>query len=245
MNHRTNRSLICLVAATVVFGACQEKTKPAAPSPPNARTPRAADASRDAADLPIDLRMPESRVELPRLPKFVPGACGPSYFPSTLVTVLSPQQQTALSEAIAGWLQYDGATLDVEAKRGVLFAESMEDMASDPPYPASVSPESQLVCGTATEWLRAALAGETRNALADGNFACDGNRCCYQGMEYAPSGELLFGFVDRTVVLRGWAKVYSAALVPNVAAANELYVKRALLRLMRAQCKGETKGVLM
>ena len=122
----------------------------------------------------------------------------------------------------------------------MLHVESAEDRGDDPPYPRSAEPEAARVCGSPAAWLRTYL----REVLTwqGSELACDGNICCYGGMEYAPRGYVAFHHGpgdDAPWTLDAWVEVYDAGLGPAYADANVRFVDRALRRLVHGQCAGE------
>jgi len=179
-------------------------------------------------------------------PQIHRGTCATGLLPPGDVPSVSDDDATALVDQLAAWLaRPDEPGPRIAYARGVRFVESEEDRGDDPPYPRSAAPERQRVCGTAATWLRDALRARLAriaDARGDG-LTCDGAVCCYDGMEYAPDGLIVFRPVTRdgaTVwTLDAWAQVYTRSLSDDVAVRNEGYVRSSLRRLAATSCPGE------
>ena len=211
----------CLATAPPALAA----TTPPPPAPPPPPPPAALDASAD--DPPMEIAA---------------GTCDAMIAPLRQRT--SAADAAALRVLVGAWLT-DARTAGpgIEHRRGVVHIESEEDRGDDGPYPRSAAPEAARVCGSATGWLRTHL----REALAwqADALVCDGNVCCYDGMEYAPSGYVVFHHGpgdDAPWTLDAWVEVYTAALGPAYADANVRFVSRAIRRLAHGHCAGEPAG---
>ncbi|MBL8625712.1 MAG: hypothetical protein JNK64_30650 [Myxococcales bacterium] len=222
-------SLALALAATVerTAGRCLTAAPPALAAPP-APPPAAPPAPAPPADEPPLV------IEA--------GTCDAMIAPLRQPT--SAADAAALRLLVAAWLSDERAAgPGIEHRRGVVHIESEEDRGDEGPYPRSAGPEAARVCGSPTDWLRTHL----RDALAwqaDG-LVCDGNVCCYDGMEYAPSGYVVFHHGpgdDAPWTLDAWVEVYTAALGPDYADANLRFVSRAIRRLARGHCAGEPAG---
>jgi hypothetical protein len=170
------------------------------------------------------------------------GTCDLSLFPKAYLD--RDANADALAASLGGWLA--DPTKDVppfELQHGIVWVESAEDRGDDPPYPKSAAPEAERVCGTHAAWMRTAL----RELLARrDDLVCDGNVCCYGGMEYAPDGFVVFRRVkpgDQVEwVIDAWVQVYDRALGAEVVTANRRWVTSSLKKLATGKCAGERAG---
>jgi hypothetical protein len=178
------------------------------------------------------------------------GDAGGEDLPAELRQAVSAEDTAELVERLRGWLADGyGGEIGIAHRRGVLFVESEEDRGDDPPYPRSAAAEAARVCGTATTWLRSHLRRHLARVVAPGfGLACSGNVCTYGGMEYAPSGTVVFrrsvrddGYARWT--LDAWIQSYEAGLGPEYAEANHRFVQASLRRLAGTGCAGEPDRV--
>jgi hypothetical protein len=184
----------------------------------------------------VPLAPPSEEPPPPEAPLIVPaGHCPVDLLPASLRQPLTDAESAELRELVAQWL-IDTNAPSIVYPRGVLFVESEEDRGDDPPYPRSASAESARVCGTAATWLRS--AARDRLASVDA-LQCDGNVCCYAGMEYSPTGLIVFHHHRTMWSLDAWAQTYNAGLAPDLAADNTRFVRDALARLAPTRCPGE------
>lgn len=204
-----------------------------------------ADTAREAPD-PVVLKMerldegdsPDTEVLIDHGECSIPGAAWP-------VAAIDAEAEVELAAMLRAWLAPGDRAPGprVASRHGVVFAQSEEDRGDDPPYPASAAAESQRVCGSATAWLRTHLRQRLAGVASYGGLRCQGAVCCYDGMEYAPNGTIVFRRVDGedgpVFVLDAWFEIYQAAIAPEIAAANQKYVVGALKRLARGTCAGE------
>ncbi|MBK7072339.1 MAG: hypothetical protein IPH44_08535 [Myxococcales bacterium] len=212
----------CLTAAPTA-PACAAPTLAPTPTPP---------AAPSADEPPVD-----------EPPPVIPaGTCRAMIAPLRQPTTAA--DAAALRAMVGAWLA-DARTPGpgIEHRRGVVHIDSEEDRGDEPPYPRSAEPEATRVCGSATGWLRTYL----REALAwqADALVCDGNVCCYDGMEYAPSGYVVFHHGpgdDAPWTLDAWVEVYDAGLGPEYVDANLRFVSRAIRRLAHGRCAGEPAG---
>lgn len=225
-------ALMVAYAATVHRAADHCLPVALAPAPPPAPAVDAAPADAPAAP---DLDAPP--------PPIRAGTCAaPLLAPLHLPT--TPADAEALRAQLGAWIAgADARAPGIAHRRGVLHVESAEDRGDDPPYPRSAEPEAARVCGSPAAWLRTYL----REVLTwqGGELACDGNICCYGGMEYAPRGYVAFHHGpgdDAPWTLDAWIEVYDAGLGPAYADANIRFVERALRRLVHGHCAGEPAG---
>ncbi len=223
-------ALMVAYAATVHRAGdhCLSVAPAPAPAPPPAPALTTAPADAPEIDAPP--------------PVIAAGTCGSIIAPLRQPT--SAADADALRALVGSWLA-DGGTRGpgIAHRRGVLHVESAEDRGDEPPYPRSAEPEAARVCGSPAVWLRTYL----REVLTwqGGELACDGNICCYGGMEYAPRGYVAFHHGpgdDAPWTLDAWIEVYDAGLGPAYADANIRFVERALRRLVHGHCAGEPAG---
>ena len=183
-------------------------------------------------------------------PRVAVGTCDVGWLPPEVVIETTPEDTEALAAALRTWLGA-GAVRDlrIDLRRGIVHAKSEDDLGADPPYPTRTGAQSTLACGVESEWLadhvRATFA---RQASPDfGGVACQGNVCCFSGMEYMSSGMLVARreTIDGATrwVLDAYVEVADAALGPEAIAANRAYVADALLRERRGTCPGEPAGL--
>lgn len=174
------------------------------------------------------------------------GTCDTSWLPAGYRQPTKPAQAAALRASVKTWIE-DNGYIALEYRRGIVFAHSDEDRGDDGPYPSSADAEGLRVCGSAAEWLRESVR-RTAQFAARNELTCDGNVCCYPGMEYAPEGLLVFHQVTRPDdnaeqwALTAWTEIYAAALSAEVVATNTAYVAGALKRLAKTTCAGEPPG---
>ena len=173
------------------------------------------------------------------LPTAIHGRCDTSLLPAAYVDRRADAD--ALAAAVSSWLadaHQDAPAIDL--RRGVVWVESAEDRGDDPPYPRSAAPEAERVCGTHAQWLRTALRDELSWRI---DLQCDGNVCCYGGMEYAPDGLVVFRRVKNGDqdgwAIDAWVQVYDRALSADVVEANQRWVTGSLKKLGRGTCAGE------
>ena len=169
------------------------------------------------------------------------GDVDDAWLPSGYVRKLSPEDATDLVTFVDSGLRGDGLAPAIEYRKGVVFAESEEDRGDDGPLPRS-APEGERVCGTRAVWMRQAL----EKTLANNPLTCSQNICWYGGMEYAPSGYLVFRKYATTEdeaawALDAWIQVYDAGLPPKTAHHNENDILEIIDRLPKT-CHGEPAG---
>lgn len=224
-------SMVVLCVSVVMLRASAPRSLPAAP--PRAISPEPVPPAADAE--------PD---EVP--PRATAGTCNVSRVPASMVQRLSDEDAAALVTLVNDWLDAPtpfGPRPDIEHRRGIVHVESEEDRGDDPPYPRSAGPEAQRVCGSAAAWLRTHLRERLRRVEG---LACQGNVCCYAGMEYMPTGFVVFhraeGEDGPAWVIEGWVQVHVAALVDEIATANWRHAETALRRLADTRCPGEPPG---
>ncbi len=164
------------------------------------------------------------------------------------VHIASPPDSAEVRALVQDWLAERPSRVPaVVYRRGVVYVQSEEDRGDDPPYPSSAAAESERACGSHAQWLRAAVRERLRWRAAAGMVRCDGAVCCYDGMEYAPSGYVVFNPAAHdggTVwALDAVVEIYEAALGEEEVTANRKYVAGALARLDRTRCVGEPAGL--
>jgi hypothetical protein len=227
-------ALLGSVALVLLHPAFEKRPAPAPPPPAPPPAPIAV-AHVEAAPL--------EPIEPAPGPAVLRGSCGAASLPPGYHTPLDAAGEQKLVHAVATWLRDAhgyGDTPRIEHRRGVAFIESEEDRGDDPPYPRSAAPEATRVCGTAARWLRADLHDELHHR---GELTCEDNVCCYGGMEYQPSGLVVFRDLGGTWVLDTWVSVYRSALGEHVVAANERHLTRSLRRLAAdGGCRNEPPG---
>lgn len=235
--------LVAALALTLAIAATVERTagRCVATAPPTRAAPPPLTATpTPPAPPPPPVALDASADDPP--PVIEAGTCGAMIAPLRQPT--SAADADALRVLVGAWLSDERAAgPGIEHRRGVVHIESEEDRGDEGPYPRSAAPEAARVCGSATGWLRTYL----REALAwqADALVCDGNVCCYDGMEYAPSGYVVFHHGpgdDAPWTLDAWVEVYTAALGPDYADANLRFVRRAIRRLARGDCAGEPPG---
>lgn len=183
-------------------------------------------------------------------PTVTVGACDVGWLPPGVVIETTPEDTEALAAALRTWLGAGAVReLRIDLRRGIVHAKSEDDLGADPPYPTRTGAQSTLACGVESEWLadhvRATFA---RQASPDfGGVACQGNVCCFSGMEYMSSGVLIARreTIEGTThwVLDAYVEVADAALGAEAVAANRAYVAAALARERRGTCPGEPAGL--
>jgi hypothetical protein len=163
---------------------------------------------------------------------------GPTWLPPGYVETLPHDKTDALATLVEDWLAgHDEPAIDY--KRGVVFVESEEDRGDDGPYPKSAQPEAVRACGSEALWLRTFI----QQQIANNELTCSNNVCSYGGMEYAPSGTLVFHEgADGRWQLVAWTQVYEAALVEDVVDKNYRDVIAGLIKLRDTRCTGEPAG---
>lgn len=167
----------------------------------------------------------------------VAGTCGVG---APIQTPTSAADAAELRALVAGWIRDErGEAPGLQWSRGILYVESEEDRGDDPPYPRSAEPEARRVCGSEAAWLRASVRSALSWRAGGEPLTCDGNVCCYGGMEYAPVGHVGFRRVGDSWVLDSWVQTYVAALGPDYVRANTRFVERAVARLHAGTCQGE------
>lgn len=197
---------------------------------------------------PAPVPDPDDAADGPDVSGIVRDACDLSLVPPALRQQVSDAETDALVEQLRAWAgaseSWNGAPR-IEYRRGIVYVESEEDRGDDPPYPRSANAEAERVCGSASVWLRSALHEElASHASADaGGLRCQGNVCCYDGMEYAPTGVVVFHYdEDIGWSLAAWAETHEAALAEEIATANNAFVAKALRRLAETSCPHEPAG---
>ncbi|MBZ0237702.1 MAG: hypothetical protein K8M05_35635, partial [Deltaproteobacteria bacterium] len=177
-------------------------------------------AARVRTAAPEPVHQPWAEVERDELPpRVVAGTCDLSLLPASMVEEPAEDDAAALRVMLNEWLGAPHAEFrrgpGIEHRRGIVHVESEEDRGDDPPYPRSAEPEAQRVCGSAAAWLRTHL----RERLQFEGLACQGNVCCFDGMEYHPAGLVVFrrgAVVDGPDwMIEGWIEVHVAALAPE------------------------------
>lgn len=171
----------------------------------------------------------------------VRGTCDLGLVPPSMVQALTDAESDELVTLVNEWIASEdsfGPRPSIEYRRGIVYVESEEARADDPPYPRSASAEAERMCGSAATWLRSYLR---ERLFAVGDISCTGNVCCYSGVEYSPTGLVVFHH-DSGWVLEAWAQADVAALAPSIADANLEYVKKQLARLAPKHCGGEPAG---
>jgi hypothetical protein len=162
---------------------------------------------------------------------------GATWLPPGYVETLSRDQTDDLATLVEAWMtNHDQPAIDY--KRGVTFVESEEDRGDDGPYPKSAAPEAIHACGSQALWLRDYI----QKRIANNELSCWNNICSYGGMEYAPSGTLVFKEINGAWTLIAWTQVYEAALVQDAVDKNYRDVIAGLIKLRGAQCAGEPPG---
>jgi len=250
----TRVSLGTLFAATAVAATAlawhSHRECPAPPARPPAPPPVVAEESQAGpvpqveadtqADEPTDTDPAPD--DSPDPPTATAGDVDDVWLPREYVRKLSPEDAADLVTFVDSWVRGEGIAPAIEYRTGVVFAESREDRGDDGPLPRSAEPEGERVCGTRAVWMRSAL----EKALENAPLTCSHNICWYGGMEYAPSGYLVFRPYKTTDdqptwALDAWIQVYDAGLPPKTAHHNENDVLEIIDRLPKA-CRGEPAG---
>ena len=162
---------------------------------------------------------------------------GASWLPPGYVETLASDKTDDLAELVERWMtSHDVPAIDY--RRGIIYVESAEDRGDDGPYPKSAAAEAIHVCGSQALWLREYI----QKMIANNELSCCNNVCSYGGMEYAPSGTLVFKEIDGQWTLIAWTQVYDAALAQDIVDQNYRDVIAGLIRLRGAQCSGEPAG---
>jgi hypothetical protein len=162
-----------------------------------------------------------------------------SELPAAYLEQVTAEQTQALGELVEHWLRGDNH-IPVSYRRGLVYVESAEDRGDDGPYPRSAEPEAIHACGSQALWLRSYMKQQL--SYLD-HLSCSQNVCSYDGMEYAPIGDLIFHLrPDGEWELRGWVLNYQAALGEAEQQANSASVHGGLMRLRNKSCAGEPDG---
>jgi hypothetical protein len=154
---------------------------------------------------------------------------------------MTDEESAELAKLVARWIEEpDWWSPAIVHQRGVVHVESAEDRGDEPPYPASAAPEAERVCGSAARWMRSHV--RDRLDVVSEDLRCDGNVCCYAGMEYRPSGFVAFGRAGGTWSLDAWVQLDNAGLSDEIVEANIEHVTSSLARLDHTSCRGEPAG---
>lgn len=162
---------------------------------------------------------------------------GATWLPPGYVETLPRDKTDDLATLVEAWMtNHDSPAIDYQ--RGVIFVESEEDRGDDGPYPKSAASEAIHACGSQALWLRDYI----QKRIANNELSCWNNVCSYGGMEYAPSGTLVFKEINGVWTLVAWTQVYEAALVQDLVDRNYRDVIAGLIRLRDTRCAGEPAG---
>jgi hypothetical protein len=184
---------------------------------------------------------PEPELE-PVIVRARAGTCSAGLLPASMIQKVTDEEAQELVALVDAWLgERDsfGSRPAIVHRRGVLWVESEEDRGDDPPYPRSAAPEAERVCGSAAAWLRTHLRERMTYTGGDVALQCSGNVCCYSGMEYSPSGMVVFRHSGTGWSLDAWVQYQVAALGEDYVTANLRHVETSLARLARTTCPGE------
>jgi hypothetical protein len=85
--------------------------------------------------------------------------------------------------------------------------------------------------------------GNIEQRLSTQELSCWKNVCSYPGMEYAPSGTLVFHQqADGRWAIVAWTQVFEASLAEDVVDKNYRDVIAGLIKLRDTRCAGEPAG---
>ena len=161
-----------------------------------------------------------------------------TWLPPGYVEDISREKTEELASFLEDWRKGEDSPA-IDYRRGIIFAESDEDRGDDGPYPKSADAEAFRACGSQALWLRQYLT----QRLQTQELSCSNNVCSYPGMEYAPSGTLVFRqLADGRWAIVAWTQVFEAALAEDVVDKNYRDVIAGLIRLRDQRCPGEPAG---
>lgn len=176
------------------------------------------------------------------------GECSTDWLPPGVVRDVPPEHTEELVALLRAWLSEE--PLDrprIDLPRGVAFAKSEDDVATDPPHPSWTAAQGLRACGLTARWLHAHLADMFALGARHGGVRCQGNVCCMAGMEHVSTRGIVLRRElehDQPVwVLESAYEVAEGTLRDDVVARNRREVARELGRLAAGACPGEPPGL--
>ncbi len=174
-------------------------------------------------------------------PSAVTGTCGALL--AGVKTDLNDADAAELVELVTGWMRSQDRPR-IDARLGVLFAKSEDDLGGEPPYPSFVRESATRACGLSALWLVDHVAQDFRlhGNPQDSGIRCDENVCCFPAMmEYDSSGTATFRKTsDGAWVIESYVEMADNGTIglEHVQQA-QARVRAAAARASRQRCAGE------